>query len=499
MTAQSCSATYDAIQRFLRDAKQPVLLEAGLEPIPLTEGSYEVLLEGERLSVQAWTVDRSLFRRIVALEAEGAGKVQVTIQRFGNRTGTLQFVDQGRPAAEKLTRRASRLSFREVFRRFLSRQFSGWQVVDLTTEADLQHSFSSAYTRALIRRGAAGLAAIGASDSTDADGALTYGLIWLDYLRRREPKLTVEGLVLLLPERHERTTSHRIRHLDGSVATYSVFVRSAEWEHPIDIADAGNVDTELARRDSGAWIPEWLRPVQAIEGVETVECADGISFRVCGLEFARCHGADVRFGLGGRRPGCDYHAIEIANLARELIRARHASNREHPLYAPAPERWLESVLRRNVTKIDAGLHSGPVYGQAPTFRAGERGVIDLLAAGFDGRLAVIEVKATEDPHLPLQALEYWARVKWHHERGEFTSRGYFPDMPLSTAPPRILLVAPALHFHPSTETILRFFPKEIEVARIGVSSGWRSELSVAFRALELHAISVAGPRYPPAS
>ena len=55
----------------------------------------------------------------------------------------------------------------------------------------------------------------------------------------------------------------------------------------------------------------------------------------------------------------------------------------------------------------------PVYGQVPQFAAGERGVIDLLAADRDGRLAVIELKAGQDIHLPLQALDYWMRVKWH--------------------------------------------------------------------------------------
>jgi hypothetical protein len=108
-------------------------------------------------------------------------------------------------------------------------------------------------------------------------------------------------------------------------------------------------------------------------------------------------------------------------------------------------------------------------------------VIDLLAAGTDGRLAVIEIKASEDPHLPLQALEYWARVRWHQSRGEFAARGYFGHLPLTMAPPRMLLVAPALHFHSTTETILRFFPPEIEVTRIGVGAAWRSGLSIAFR------------------
>ena len=43
----------------------------------------------------------------------------------------------------------------------------------------------------------------------------------------------------------------------------------------------------------------------------------------------------------------------------------------------------------------------------------------------DGRLAVVELKADEDIHLPLQGLDYWSRVEWHHARGEFLKFGYF--------------------------------------------------------------------------
>ena len=53
-------------------------------------------------------------------------------------------------------------------------------------------------------------------------------------------------------------------------------------------------------------------------------------------------------------------------------------------------------------------------------------MLDLLAVDHRGRLAVIELKASEDVHLPLQALDYWMRVQWHVERREFQANGYFP-------------------------------------------------------------------------
>ena len=69
-------------------------------------------------------------------------------------------------------------------------------------------------------------------------------------------------------------------------------------------------------------------------------------------------------------------------------------------------------------------------------------MLDVLTCTLDGRLAVLELKADEDIHLPLQGLDYWARVRWHQQHGEFTRNGYFAGRELSSAPPLLYLVAP---------------------------------------------------------
>jgi hypothetical protein len=123
----------------------------------------------------------------------------------------------------------------------------------------------------------------------------------------------------------------------------------------------------------------------------------------------------------------------------------------------------------------------PVYGQTPVLAGGERGIIDLLAVDRAGRLAVIELKASADLHLPLQALDYWIHVKWHLDRGEFPAAGYFPGIELRPQPPRLLLVSPALDFHPATEILLSYFSPAVEVERIGLAVEWRMGLRVMFR------------------
>ena len=52
-----------------------------------------------------------------------------------------------------------------------------------------------------------------------------------------------------------------------------------------------------------------------------------------------------------------------------------------------------------------------LYTQVPALSGGDRGLLDLLTLDRNGRLAVIELKADEDLHLPLQALDYWIRVR----------------------------------------------------------------------------------------
>jgi hypothetical protein len=208
-----------------------------------------------------------------------------------------------------------------------------------------------------------------------------------------------------------------------------------------------------------------------------------VSLRVRGIEFGELRGGELLFGLGERHAAREHHLPEIARLVEELARARScdAEFRDHPLYRQFPEAWLESQVRAGLETVDASLVHHPVYGQVPAFAGGERGVLDLLAVDRSGRLAVVELKASADLHLPLQALDYWIRVKWHLDRGEFAGYGYFPGVELRTEPPRLLLVSPSLEFHPSTEVILSFFSPLIDVERIGLAVEWRRELHVMFR------------------
>ena len=150
-----------------------------------------------------------------------------------------------------------------------------------------------------------------------------------------------------------------------------------------------------------------------------------------------------------------------------------------PTAGVTPERTLEIQLRSGIQTIDASLRPRPVHGQVLTFSAGDRDLIDLLAVSVAGSLAVLELKVTEDVHLPLQALDYWMRVAWHARNGELNH--LFPGVPLDGKPPRLLLIAPAMSFHSTNATVLSYFSPGIEVERIGINEGWRQGVRVVMR------------------
>ena len=155
--------------------------------------------------------------------------------------------------------------------------------------------------------------------------------------------------------------------------------------------------------------------------------------------------------------------------------------RLHPYFRLYPEKWLQSMLIRQIGILGYDLVPDALYEQVPALSGTERGLMDLLAVNSRGRLVVVEFKASEDIHLPLQALDYWMRVDWHQKRGDLERQGYFPQRVLSLEPPLLLLVSPALQFHSACETILRYFSPSVEVVRVGLNENWREGLQVLFR------------------
>jgi hypothetical protein len=267
----------------------------------------------------------------------------------------------------------------------------------------------------------------------------------------------------------------------------------------VDCSDRGNVATRLVHATNEAAALE--RFAESIARIHTIlpNCevavlsAAELAFRWRGLEFARARvGAEavtfrtkqeIVFGVGAEERILDHRNFQIFLQLLTTVRdTRHPYGpRQHPLFRLRPERWLESLVVADVSVIDERLDSGALYSQVPAFSASDRAMLDVLTTTHDGRLAVVELKADEDIHLPLQGLDYWSRVQWHHSRQEFPRFGYFADRELSPDKPLLYLVAPAFHVHPQTDVLLRYISPEIDWEFVGIDEHWREGVKVVFR------------------
>ena len=267
----------------------------------------------------------------------------------------------------------------------------------------------------------------------------------------------------------------------------------------MDTSDCGNVATRLVHcTDESSTRNRFAAPIAQIqalmpEGEIAVLSPAEIAFRCHGLEFARARLAhepgsfrsttEIVFGVGSRETVlCEANLARFTQLVHSIGEVRHPQGpRDHPLWRLHPERWLESLVVQNVVAVDEILDPACFYSQVPAFSAADRAMIDVLGVTRAGRLTVIELKADEDIHLPLQGLDYWSRVAWHHARGEFQRFGYFPSCELSSAEPLLFLVAPALHVHPAADTLLHYFSPKIQWELLGIDERWRQGVKIVFR------------------
>jgi hypothetical protein len=496
-----------AIRDFLALSPRSVGIEDGVILFDFATARYSVSTEHGKCVLQLWSPERSAVRRVVAAERKG-DHLRLKVMRFGQSKPLWLTLTRDRDQRTPSERRTARMAYAARLRAFLERRYAGWTIEQFSTDADLQRSFSSVYTRALLRQGTRSFALIGINrqePQAAIDAALTIGILWLDRCRQRGTTRAshVEGLTLLVPPNTGSLLRERLAHLHPAAARWQL----CEWDEreghlaPLDPADGGNLETRLVHcPDESAARQRFAASLARIAALAPdvpldvqVRSAGELSFRLHGLEVARATleaqpgsfrpGEQITFGAGANETVLtDENADEFRRVLAEAARIRRPEGeRNHPLWRMAPERWLESLVAKQVAVLDPRLAAGPVYSQVPAMAGGERGLMDLLTLTRDGRLAVIELKADDDIHLPLQGVDYWARVEWHRRRGEFERHGYFPGTPLADQPPILLLVCPALRVHPATDTVLRYLSPEIDVTLVALDEHWRDELRVIFR------------------
>ncbi len=457
----------------------------------------ELRTQGKHTLIHLWSPEASLVRRILRISSCELNRIELEVQRFGpGKPATLEFLALDRARSDS---RIGREQFKARFARMLSDRFPDAQIGPLTTAADLKRSLSSLYTRGVMAeqgKSWAVMAAAPSENSTTFDGILSFGLLWFDWTREHPQRRPIQSLRVFLPQGHTRVTMERARALSPalSLEVYD-FRENDSLFRRVEHSSQGNVESWLSpRRDAEIALAEAGGLIRSIRSL-LPDCADEIEvsvpsgtqdlcFRFLGLEFARRIGGRLYCGLGdNRRPVDTANSADLAKLLGRVAQKRNSctSALNDPVYRASPERWLETMVRRDPEKLDARLVPEHLYSQVPALAAGERGIIDLLGVTRTGRLVVIELKASEDLHLPLQAVDYWLRVRRHLTEGDFQRFGYFQGIEIRSDPPLVWLVAPSLHFHSANETQLRYISPELKVTRIGLNENWRKGLQVISR------------------
>jgi hypothetical protein len=517
--AASAGRLAQSIESYLADHPAAALLEDGRVVFDMRIAHYAVSEAHGRCVLQFWSDERNLLRTVVEVQ-ERAQCLRLMTRRMGvTKPQALELV----PTSDRRTptaRDASRRNYQKLLERVLTRRFLDAKVDGLRSAMDLEHSFGPAYVRGRLLKGTAADAVIGVSESESGamvDGVLTLGVLWLDHCRQHgDGRRHFGGLKVIVPAGAWRTTAERMMWMNHAAADFQLFTldeRSEELEQ-VDFRDTGNLESRLIhafsteaaieRCKSGIDRLMALLPDAARERVEVrASSATEVGLVLHGLEFARVrHGFaahsfaredEASFGAGANEtPLTEENEGLCRELCARLFQSRYADGAHNdPLFRMQPEHWLEARLRAGITELLPGLRGDLMYTQVPAISSGDRGLLDLLTLDRNGRLVVMELKAEEDLHLPMQALDYWIRVRALNDDRQpvgsgralsaFERQGYFGGAEVSPLEPRLLLIGPALRIHPANEPVLRYFSPHVEWELIAVSEHWRRELKVVFR------------------
>ncbi len=389
---------------------------------------------------------------------------------------------------------------------WVRQRLHGARVERAQHRSDLAHSLSGAFLRVLARHSRRDYLLISAGTEQDEDtapGMLTQALIWSHLLRTGGKLRGNPALVLIVPAGRSAVLSHRIRCLDPALAAVEIWeyvVEDAGWKfRPAPLPPAPEEHRDFRWPVLGPF--RWSRTISRVIDLAPHEIRryprfkDYDSVRLRGLEFARFEGADrsrVTFGVGLARTELTTHNFEILKrLVEEILYYRRPDTPDvrHPFFRLQSERWLEGMILDDVARLFPELTSGTVYSQIPVYLGNAQGRVDILGVDSQGTLVVMELKVAEDLELPLQALDYWGRVIWHNVLGDFQKRGYFSEARINRMWPRIYLVSPVFSFHDTTESVLGFIDRRIDIWKVAINTDWRCGV----RILNRTQIARAGP------
>ena len=379
---------------------QAVAIEDGELLFEFATAKYSVSGEGKCV-LHLWSEERNAVRRVLDAQVKG-NTLRLSVLRFGQAQPRVLEICADSDRRKGAAKHAARIQYQRLLERVLQREYPGLTVDHLSSSPDLEHSFSPVFTRAVLRAGQSAFAALGVNaeeTQSSVDAVLTFGILWMDYQRRQlAGRAHVEGLKLFLPPGRGEIVRQRAAHLHPEAAKWQLYELDERSElcTSLELADTGNivtrmthaVDVEGVRERFAASIARIhaLAPTAEI----TVESASEIVFRLFGLEFARAsltpisgslrNAESILFGIGSAEYVLDENTEALfRELMQGIVEQRHAGGSPTNLFFRlAPERWMETLITRDVRVIDERLDGRFVYSQVPAFAASDRAMLDVL-------------------------------------------------------------------------------------------------------------------------
>ncbi len=468
----------------------------------LLRRELEIAVAHDRLILTAWTEKGTRSWRIFAWDFNGSKIVLSARRRLGAERPLIELVPRAAASAIALTVKTARQLRSKQLGVLACAIQAGTKLERASLSPGARRGQAGRYARVILLQRHQRLALTGSvasSKPSDADAFLSSALMWFKRTseRARTPYIqqlwlaveadfvrpVVQRIALLRPSLRNAIIVYEVNQDFSEMTLVEVPTREDLWKRrltrfpPVPVTDTSEISAQLIKSAGAA--------------VDVVSARHGETLRYFGLPFARVRrvmGSErLWFGVEGtRRRLLDQNSeTEWANLVAMLIEQRSpaATDHRHSLYRNAAEAWLESLLRRDITRLDPGLVIAPLHAQFRTARGGVLGVrpVDLLALRLDGRLVVIELKVAEAREHVLQGIDYWQRVEAHRRRGHITRAKLFGERKISNESPLVYLVAPTLRVHPSFNALARSIDADIEIYRFDINEDWRAGVRVMRR------------------
>jgi len=492
---------FHEINALLREYAEWLFVSDGVAQ-SLRRQEIEVAVIQRRLMLSCWTEKGTRLWRVVAWEWKEQSLELEVSRRMGAEVSLIQLIPRTSAKAITATIRAARQMRCERLAQLASGLQFGSVVERMSLSRGTKPGQPGRNAQVLLKTRRERIAVTGpvvSSQPSVVDAFLSSSLLWFRRTSDRVKPPYVEQLWLIVSPELLKPLLYRVALLRCSLRDIiKVFTVD---EALTLLTEAACPDKDELWRKKLARFPPVAAAIaserslaivaEAPEAIDIVHSRHGETLRYFGLPFARVRSLlgheKVWFGINRahRQLLDESNANDWHNLLCDLREHRSATaiDHRHAFYRAAPEAWLESLLRRDITKLDPGLIIAPLHAQFRTARGAKLGIrpIDLLALRQDGRLVVIELKVSEDREHVLQGADYWRRVEAHRRRGHIARAKLFGARMIRDEAPLVYLVAPTLRVHPAFQTLAHCISSDIEIYRFDINEDWRSGVRVMRR------------------